>query len=459
LLSGLLVTLLALASAAALALGSTPWGEKQGRANLWLSPDGGSCTRSATPVTYESARACSSARAAYDAANASAASSLILVKGGTHPPFEISGRRTSTKRIVFAAAPGERPVFTGGWMSIGRPGETRRSPAYVTLRNLETGMRGAGETPRTRYGVRIEAGSHHIRLHRLRAGGFLVQGSRHVRVSGGEYGPCRASKLDPPICDGNKIDSWVGVRAENVVVDGVLLHGYDYARSCALAGDCHYRSLYVNGVRGFTLRNSTIRDSVFAPWLTISGTDAARWGNEDVLIENNVFGSQVFFDQKTGARSYATKGLAFQLAWCENAAPGVPGYRNVTVRFNSTSRSGQLELASLALPTCKFENVRVYGNIVGARSTCVPGVHFRYNVLGAAGGRGVCDSTEVNIGRTRLPFYARDSHAPRRSDFKLAGPRAAPDGRVPASAGCPTTDRFGVRRGRRGFCDAGSAER
>ena len=272
-------------------------------------------------------------------------------------------------------------------------------------------------------------------------------------------GPCRASKLDRSICDGNKVDSWVGIRAEDILIDRVLMHHFEYTPSCALAGDCHYRSMYVNGVKGFTLRNSIIRDSVFAPWFTISGPDAKRWGNENILIENNYFGSQVFFDQRTGTRSYAKAGLAFQLAWCENAAAGVVGYRNVTIRFNSTSRGGQLEMASLAQSACRFENVRVYGNIAGARSNCVAGVEFGHNVFGGAGSRGVCDRSDINIGRSTMPFYAHDTHAPGRTDFRLVGPRSAADSRVPVSAGCPTTDQFGVPRGRDGFCDAGASER
>ena len=165
----------------------TPPRQAPGLAHLWLSPQNGTCRRSATPTSYDPARACASAAAAYNAANASTDSTLILVKGGDHSSFQISGRRTSTNRIVFDAAPGERPVFAGGWMSIGRPGETGGNPSYVTIRNLDTGARGAGETSENRYGVRVESGSHDIQLENLRAGGFLIQGAKHVKVIGGEY--------------------------------------------------------------------------------------------------------------------------------------------------------------------------------------------------------------------------------------------------------------------------------
>ena len=216
----------------------------------------------------------------------------------------------------------------------------------------------------------------------------------------------------------------------------------------------------MNGVKDFIMRNSIVRDSVFAPWVTISGPDAAQWGNENILIENNNFGSQVHFDQRTGARTYTHNGLAFQLAWCENAAVGVVGYKNVTVRFNSTSRSGQLEMASLAHSNCRAENIKVYGNIAGVRpKPCVAGVEFRYNVFTGVRPGGVCHTTDVNIGGNSFRFYAKDTHAPGPRDFRLVGRRAAPDNLVPVSVGCPRTDRFGTWRDRKDFCDAGSHER
>jgi hypothetical protein len=429
-------------------------------ANLWLhSQQGGSCTRSATPAAYNAATACASAGAAYSAANAVDDASLILVKGGPHGVFHISGHRRSSNRIVFDAAPGERPVFSGGWMRAGTYDMPSASPKYVTLRNLETAERGSGETPDNRFGVKIEKGSQHIRLENLRAGNFLIQAAQNIEVIGGEYGPCRASKVDPPICEINKVDGWVGTRAENILIDGVLMHGFDYAPSCALAGDCHYRAMYMNGVKNFTLRNSTIRDSVFAPWFTISGADAARWGNENILIENNVFGSQVVFNQTTGARSYSGNGLGFQLRWCTNASAGVMGYRNVTIRFNSVSRGATIDTSTMADSNCRFENVQVYGNVAGVRnSPCVPGIVYRYNVYSSVSPGGVCDSTEVSTGSVGLPFYAEDVHTPGPASYRLMGPSAPPDNLVPASLGCPDTDRFGSPRSGPS-CDAGSHER
>jgi hypothetical protein len=453
--------ILVVAGGAVYALASTGTVERPiVRAHLWVDRDGGSCVRSASPVAYDDAKACGSAGAAYNAANQSAEASLILVKGGTYGVFSIAGNRTSTNRITFDEAPGEQAVFGGGWMRVGVYDIPAQSPKYVTIRNLETAERGSGETPDNRFGVKVEKASQHIRLENLRAGNFLIQGAQHIQIIGGTYGPCHASKLDPMICEINKVDAWTGERSEDVLIDGVLMHHFDYAPSCALAGNCHYRAMYVNGVKNFTLRNSTIRDSVFAPWFTISGPEASAYGNENLLIENNNFGSQVFFNQQTGARSYGTNGFALQLAWCHNAATGVYGYKNVTVRFNSTSRSGQIDTGSLENAKCRFENVRVYGNIAGVRTNpCVPGVEYRHNVFTSLAPGGTCHSTDRNTGGTGFPFYADDTHAPNHDSYRLTGPNALPDNLVPANLGCPPTDKFGNPRATNGTCDAGSHER
>ena len=146
-------------------------GPGSGLAHLWIDGNGGSCTRSAVPVAYVDAAACGSAGVAYERANASSEGSTILIRGGTYSGFQIIGNRSSSNWIVFDAAPGESPVFTGGYMSIDSDGVSTRGPDYVVLRNLTTAQFGAGApNPDNRYGVYVGPGSTHIRLENLRAG-------------------------------------------------------------------------------------------------------------------------------------------------------------------------------------------------------------------------------------------------------------------------------------------------
>jgi hypothetical protein len=103
----------------------------------------------------------------------------------------------------------------------------------------------------------------------------------------------------------------------------------------------------------------------------------------------------------------------------------------------------------------KIRNVQVIGNI-GLRNGCTAGVTYRYNVYSNTG---TCDPTERYIGAGGgIPFYASDTHVPEAESYKLSGASSA-DNLVPASVGCPATDRFGAARGTAGFCDTGAHER
>lgn len=75
------------------------------RANLWIDPSGGSCTRQASPGPLLPGRACASAGAAYGAASAG---DLILVRAGTYGRQVLPG---GSKRVTIRGAKGTRPVF------------------------------------------------------------------------------------------------------------------------------------------------------------------------------------------------------------------------------------------------------------------------------------------------------------------------------------------------------------
>jgi chitodextrinase len=68
-----------------------------GAANLWVDANGGTCTRSAAPVSYSDAAACSSFDKAWDAASAG---DTIRVKNGTYGIQHVSGNKTSETFII-----------------------------------------------------------------------------------------------------------------------------------------------------------------------------------------------------------------------------------------------------------------------------------------------------------------------------------------------------------------------
>jgi hypothetical protein len=73
-------------------------------ANLWIDTNGGTCTRSATPVAYNDAAACASIKAVETAATSG---DNVLIKDGTYPGEEFAG----TKTLTFEGAGPGRPAF------------------------------------------------------------------------------------------------------------------------------------------------------------------------------------------------------------------------------------------------------------------------------------------------------------------------------------------------------------
>ena len=90
-------------------------------ANLWVDPNGGSCTRLASPGAYVDAQACGSADTAYAAA---ANGDTILVREGTYGRQVIRG---GTKSVVIRNASGASPVF----------GTTRVDASNLTISGID----------------------------------------------------------------------------------------------------------------------------------------------------------------------------------------------------------------------------------------------------------------------------------------------------------------------------------
>jgi len=436
-------------------------------AHLWIDGNGGSCTRSAAPVAYADGAACASAEQAYGVANASADETIVGIKGGTYPGFAIAGTRGSSNRIVFDAARGETPVFAGGMIDVGNGDTAGGAVNYVTLRNLTTAEFGPGaKNPDNRFGVYVAPHSTYVRLENLRAGNFLIQGAQNVEVVGGEYGPCRAADTGQD-CEINKVDHYPGSPTpSNILIDGVYFHDYDLGPSCfgssdggssAGSPDCHWRAMYLNGVHNLTLRNSRFRESFIAPWTTISGPDAARVGNKNILIENNVFGTGVNYGSGNYSQRSYGRWESFDFAWCENASSGVYAYDGVTYRFNSASRAvGVFALFNESGCQGRVRDIKVYGN-VGFRNGCDALIEYAYNVYS---NDGTCAPSDRNADAGgALPFYAADTHSPGPLDYRLSGPASPADNLVPAGMGCPATDHVGNPRGQGGVCDAGAYER
>ena len=371
--------------------------------------------------------------AAYDAAVCGAAFSLA---GGTWPAQTISGNRSCPdgQQITFREATGARVIVT----------DLTIQADHVTVEGIETGYATVGDR-QNQYGVFVGDGSTSVVLRDVDAGSFSGWQASNVKVFGGDDGPCHQHTTGGNgggVCDLIRLDIM-----DDVLIDGAHIHDFGYTSACVQAADCHWRPLYANGVNGVTIRNSTFRDSVFAPWFTISGATAGARGNSNILIENNQFGVQT-----DGRGSPWGEGLGFQFAWCQNGAQ--PSTRNVTFRFNSFARVSKspclgsparrpaAQRTSGSTETCSVGSRPGEGNCGGPS-----GVVFSHNVYAGDRYKSTCGGTgEVWVGTATMPWYANNDPGPEPGDYRLTGAAFAGDDLVPASAGCPATDAAGRTR-------------
>ena len=172
-------------------------------------------------------------------------------------------------------------------------------------------------------------------------------------------------------------------------------------------------------------------------------------GHRNLLIENNWFDTPWTEDTSGGERARPS---AVSLAWCQNSPQG---YRGVVVRFNSFQRNTGLELdRNMA---CRFEDVRIVGNLLSYPGNCDSRITYAYNVWTTAIRSGRCSPTD-RIAGNALPYANPQSG--RGFDFRLKPRRTIADDLVPAGTpgGCPRIDIDRARRSTR-RCDAGSDER
>jgi hypothetical protein len=235
-----------------------------------------------------------------------------------------------------------------------------------------------------------------------------------------------------------------------VIVDGARFHDFRFGSGCWDGGDCHFECMYVNGSRNVTIRRSRFRDcALYDIFVTLSGPDAARVGHDGLTLENNWFDTP--WDESGPTTSQRRRASAVALNWCQNSDLG---YRNVRIRFNSFQRNTGFLLDPN--PDCRFENVRVVGNLLGWDG-CDPRWSYDYNVWSTGLRRGRCSRTD-RIAANDLPY--RQAASGKGFDFHLKSSSKVGEDFVPAAVdgGCPRTDGDGQRRNER-RCDAGADER
>jgi hypothetical protein len=253
-------------------------------ANLWVDPNGGGCSRSATPAVYDDGAACSSFNAAYGAAQLG---DVVLVKAGTYSYGVINDdpRKDSpiaTARVTIRAAMGEHVQF-GNATEHGGTCSPNSSNTDVCASNLELADMRLN-------GLQWHQGVNLTLTHITVPNGVYVSG-QNFRMIGGQVGPansnggsgdgvvlaCAASTSDM-ICDG----STPAKMRPTATFDGVTFTHILKTVDLAAHTDC----LQTTSFASLTIENSTFTACADAP-IILGDENEAVTQTANLLIQNN----------------------------------------------------------------------------------------------------------------------------------------------------------------------------
>jgi hypothetical protein len=409
-------------------------------ANVWMTAAAGSCTRSATPVVFDPATACSSLDAAYQVA---ALGDSVLVRGGAYGCGSITDEASKdtsgdAANVVFQEAPGETATFTD--LTLGTSVNGGDGPDHLSLIGFSDG--GAGSCNGLPDEIFVGGDdANDILIENWDGGSFYVNGAQLLTIKGGDWGPCPDMDYTNDLCNNSKIDG--NTLNADIVLDGITLHDYTFGPNCLdyVGGtqDCHEEGLFLSntGPR-FVVKNSRFYNNfIYNVFIQPSGT-------YDMVFENNWFGR---------ARQ-VTPGSTYPASAPRNGGLVTAGasVSNILVRFNSFATD-----QSLVNEDTIGTNFRAVGNIFGVNgsSNCIGGITYNFNVWIA----GSCGSNST--AQTPLPYVNLDDQGA--GDYHLAGAESqAPDNFVTTTTGdfALTTDYDAQARPQDSTTrDAGSDER
>jgi chitodextrinase len=268
-------------------------------ANLWIDKNGGSCTRSATPVAYSDTSACGSFQAAINAAQPGD-TVLVTCNSGTsctYPPETLSGNRGSSANVTIAAAPGYTISFeeTAGsgtyvWLD---------DLHYVTFQNIGFGHNDSADSSPN---LRIDCTRNVTLINSSGRRFYMFEGNANVTFQGGDWGNYSgAGEEDSTMgttgaygpaetCPGDSSPQ----PQRNIVFNGVTWHDVFWISSCTVVngGQCsewggsHPDCFEINGyVDGVTIENSTF----YHCGNTMLSLYTDQGNIDNVVAQNNTF--------------------------------------------------------------------------------------------------------------------------------------------------------------------------
>jgi hypothetical protein len=348
------VAILVAAAAAAFVVSSLG-GADPIEANLWIDPDGGTCTRAEPAVAYADDAACAGLDAAYRAARAGDA---VKIRAGRYGDQAVKASPSAAAPpVTFGVQPAARVKFgtltlNGSHMvlsgkgarvtatTLNHDGRTTAPVEQVTVEDITVdhgGATGMAGFLRSADGITWRR----VELCCNRDGTLVLNDGANT---GGAFG----------------VSDWT--------IDGSTFHDSSLPEGSANHTEC----IYAQGVVGLTIRRSHFyRCAVFDVFVTMS--EHSPEGSR-LTLENNLFESPTTFEDKCcSAYSVLLRGN-------EPDDGNSPAIDDWDIRYNTFE--GGLALGVPSANPIADGGLRVVGNALLAGATCREGATYAHNVYG-----------------------------------------------------------------------------
>jgi chitodextrinase len=321
-------------------------------ANLWVDPNGGSCSRAATAGSYSDSAACGTLSAAFQAAQNG---DTVLIKGGSYGNQQVNNRAgAAAPGVTLAPAPGES-VTLGSLSICGADYMTLKGP--MKLKSISTyDCYSSLATNDTIDGVNVDWGYDSSQADGSVVGLYGNVANFTMRNSTIQHGYN---------VKGFYMSSWGdGVSAAyyptNIALESSSVHSWNAAVGV------HTECVFANQAQGLTLRGNQFYDCLSTGDGIIgnAGGQPSPKNPRDYVFENNVF----------------------ELSWNNPACPC--GQHGVSFDGDAASLRGVNVFRYNLFETGMFTGsgapaagttVDFYGNI-GAAPQCVQMSHSAYNI-------------------------------------------------------------------------------
>ncbi len=383
---------------------------RPGKANLWIDPDGGSCSRRSVAAGYVSSRACRSLQAAYNAARSG---DTVDIADGTYGG---QGLGPGSKRVVFRAAGPGRPSF----------GQIVSAASNIVVRGIliqdRDNLNGPCSDPDN--AVLYPCGANQTFENVIVDG--LNSGDDHGIRGVGDSFTLRSSVV-------RNIRDQKGFEAG---ADDMLIENNLWHRITVTNGQVHNECMYVDGGNRSVYRGNRFIGCPTMALMFTNSADGAPY--RDVVVENNVFGHTL------GDEGEWHPSCTFKIGSGAANQNRLDGWR---IHYNTFETGACVD----ELPG--GGNTWI-GNLGGI--ACVRAFTYRHNVGETCGGRGdvkIARAVNSKVAPNQAPFYI---DAPR-GNFRLRAGAAAIDRGDRGTF--PRLDGDRKRRPVGGAPDAGAYER